>query len=832
MNLEKPLEGIYAWSSLKKVLKEDHSAEDFCCSEKPFERLRLCIQDKPNSNLSEKDRLVRLRQALRYGSITLKEDSLPFPNKSGWPDQNDYAEFGMSVSAGGSVTAKPWNPEWLEEKNGAVDEASMGAGLRPSISNPPDSDPWVKNKFSFEKYRGPGQAMALRSILHMPKEKTLLVILPTGEGKSLLYQALAVQENNKTIAVVVPTVALAYDQQNSLPKIEELKTKNNHAYIGGQDEDNASILTSIPTGDQGLLFAAPEALVGSLRNPLVEAAKNGKLGALVVDEAHLVYAWGSDFRSDYQKLAALITELRSAAPRGKKPKVICLSATIDAESFETLNSLFSPEDESISVIPSARLRPEPDLWVASVENRKTRENRVLEALRHLPRPAILYVTEQIEAEYWSKLVKEEGYKNSKMIHGGSSNVDREQVVKEWKKGDLDLVVGTSAFGLGINYKHARSVIHACVPEGVSRYYQEIGRTGRDNRASTALLLPANSDFDVAKGIASKIIISVEKGLPRWEKMFNYKKEPINEPGVILVDTSLSPPYEEFMQGPSNETWNQRVLNLLSLAGFIKLKGTYYDPEKEKSLMKVEIVEDAHLYRSMWDKKINSIRDRIIQSSNAGFELMKELIKNETCPSELFERVYNIEHGVNKFYVKKACGGCKFCRKKQDEGWFTKRHDPPRSVWDIGDTTVFKKNYFPTSPYFVEWNEELFNAENRGKIRKFKDMFQDLWEIGIHKCIVVGTFREKLREIFVKNPWCIVNNMESHIIAGSGLSRGPEIIWIEQGIKSKVHHLKNKIGTNRIFFIPNDFKDPSNPGALFSERHSVIPYEIFRKKINS
>jgi len=830
MNLEKSLERDDAWLSLANVLKGDISAEEFCCSEIPLERLRLCIQDKPNSNLSKKDRLVRLRQALRYGSIELKQDSLPLPKKDGWPDKEDYAEFGMKVSAGEYVTANPWNPLWFADENIPVDEASMGAGLRVTISKPPNSDPWVHKKFDFVKYRGPGQAMALRSVLHMPMDKTLLVILPTGEGKSLLYQALAVQDSKKTIAVVVPTVALAYDQRNSLPEIEELNTKINHAYIGGRNEENESILPSIPTGGQGLLFAAPEAFVGILRNKLVEAAKNGNLGAIVVDEAHLVYAWGSDFRSDYQKLAALISELRSASPKGKKPKVICLSATIDAESFETLKSLFSPEDDSISVIPSARLRPEPDIWVASVEKTGTRENRVLEALRHLPRPAILYVTERKEAEYWSRILKDEGYKNIKMIHGGSSNNDREQTVEEWKKGDLDLVVGTSAFGLGINYRHARSVIHACVPEGISRYYQEIGRTGRDNRASTALLLPADSDFVVAEDLARKIIISIDKGFKRWNKMFDNKKT-TNDPKCYLVDTSIAPPYREFMFGPSNDTWNQRVLNLMSIAGFIKLNGTHYDPEDEKSLMKVEIVEDGHLIRKLWDKKINSIRERIIKSSNTGLGFMKDLIKNETCPSELFEKVYRLEHGLKKFDVKKACGGCKFCRKNKKERWYYKRHDPPGSVWDIGNVTVYK-NYFPASQCFVEWNEELFNAGNRRKKRRFKEMFQNLWQIGVHKCIVVGTFRKELREVFEKNPWCVVNNIEAHIIGGSGLSPGPEIIWIEQGIESAGHHLKNKESTNRIFFIPNNFKDPSNPGDLFSVRNSVTPYEIFRKMINS
>ena len=461
------------------------------------------------------------------------------------------------------------------------------------------------------------------------------------------------------------------------------------------------------------------------------------------------------------------------------------------------------------------------------------KKRVLEALRHLPRPAILYVTEREEAELWKNILKNEGYKNFQMIHGGSRDEDREKTVKEWKTGNLDLVIGTSAFGLGIDYQHARSVIHACIPEGISRYYQEIGRTGRDNRASIALLLPANSDFNVAEELARKRIISIEKGYKRWEKMFHEKK-PFDEDRVILVDTSIAPPYEEFMFGQSNDTWNQRVLNLLSIAGFIKLKGTYYDPEEEKSLMQVEIIEDGHLTEINWDEKVSSIRQRIIQSSDTGFEFMKDLLKNEICPSELFERVYHLEQGQKKFDVKKACGGCKYCRKNHEGGWFTEQHEAPESVWDIGKVKPGYEWLFPQSRLFVEWNEELFgnNEKRRSNLRKFKSMFHNFWDIGIHKCIVVGRFRKEIREILEEKPWCVVNGIKAHIMSGSGLPSGPEIIWIEKGVKLAVHHLNNKNGTKRIFFIPNDFKDPSNPGDLFSERHSVTPYEIFRTKINS
>ena len=129
-----------------------------------------------------------------------------------------------------------------------------------------NSDPWIQSNFGFKTYRGSGQKLAVRSILHMPEEENVLVILPTGEGKSLLYQSMALYKPNHTIPVVVPTVSLAQDQEISLEENRKLYNINKkHAYVGGNKDVNNSILDLISSGNQGLLFSNPESFVTSLK---------------------------------------------------------------------------------------------------------------------------------------------------------------------------------------------------------------------------------------------------------------------------------------------------------------------------------------------------------------------------------------------------------------------------------------------------------------------------------------------------------------------------------------------------------------------------------------
>ena len=109
---------------------------------------------------------------------------------------------------------------------------------------------------------------------------------------------------------------------------------------------------------------------------------------------------------------------------------------------------------------------------------------MLEALRHVPRPAILYVTRVVDAKAWRDRLEAEGFEHAELVHGETGANERDRILRGWRDGDIDLVVATSAFGLGIDYRHVRAVVHACIPESLDRFYQEVGRGGRDGRRAS------------------------------------------------------------------------------------------------------------------------------------------------------------------------------------------------------------------------------------------------------------------------------------------------------------------------------------------------------------
>ena len=332
-----------AYTALRRALEAPSMAASFKCTEVPFERLRRAIVD---NDLSPLDRAIRLRHALRYADLTLSAGdmrrALPRPTGVLWPSAQQYDDCGLLIRAGNLVEAEPWTPNWLEQGGASADARAMGEQQRPGIQCPPEADRWVRERFGYQHYRGPGQALAVRSALHMPSGQALLAVLPTGEGKSLVFQTLAAAHPGQVVAVVVPTVALAQDHDNSTGKYRELLGSHPHAYVGGQDQQNAGILDRIGSGEQGLVFAAPEAFVGRLQPALLSAAAAGKLAAVVIDEAHLVDAWGTDFRNEFQLLAALVAELRLQAPAQRTPRLVCLSATVTQIAYDTLQRLFSP----------------------------------------------------------------------------------------------------------------------------------------------------------------------------------------------------------------------------------------------------------------------------------------------------------------------------------------------------------------------------------------------------------------------------------------------------------------------------------------------------------
>ena len=221
----------------------------------------------------------------------------------------------------------------------------------------------------------------------------------------------------------------------------------------------------------------------------------------------------------------------------------------------------------METLAAVTLRPEPDYFLSHCSDETEKEKRVLETLRHGPRPAILYVTKVKDAISWHDRCRTEGWTRVGLMHGKTSPKDRATVIKKWQDDELDLVVATSAFGLGMDKGDVRLVLHACVPETIDRYYQEVGRGGRDGYACVSMMIWENKDLQLAKRMGSRQLIGDKKGFRRWKAMWNDRIEYEEQCFVNLQKKWAT----EHWAGDSNLIWNVRTLLLMARVGAIKLK---------------------------------------------------------------------------------------------------------------------------------------------------------------------------------------------------------------------------------------------------------------------
>ena len=403
--------------------------------------------------------------------------------------------------------AKPWVPSWLPHVPADGVDGPAAARLLRRRANGVQADPFFATALGFPEYRSPGQRSAVRAVIDAPAGSTLAVILPTGEGKSSCFYSAAKTgwadrgQLSGTVVVITPTVALALDQENIARGMgfdaPQLAYRQNDALAREAMKDR------LEAGSQGICFVSPEAALGPLVTALRRASERGHISALVIDEAHLVDAWGGVFRPDFQFLAGLRTELLAAAP-APKFRTLLLTATLTASAASVLRALFVDAGEPLPVVAAPSMRPEHDYWTPGIIlDASTRDGYLEEAVDCLPRPLIVYTTERADAYRHFERLRARGYRRIGWMSGESSTDERLALLNRWSAGVCDIVVATSAFGLGVNNAEVRAVVHACVPEGIDRFYQEVGRSGRDGRAAVSLVLPTAADLRTGRRLASQ-----------------------------------------------------------------------------------------------------------------------------------------------------------------------------------------------------------------------------------------------------------------------------------------------------------------------------------------
>ena len=482
-----------------------------------------------------------------------------------------------------------WSPSWLLGDPRWIDlactspnnfdgpEGEVSTSARHDMAVP--VDPAVATAASIDAYRSRSQASAVRAAALADPEDTLHVVLPTGTGKSLVGITPGLLARNGVTIVVVPTIALALDQERQLrQRFPDQGLPNELAYFGDRPAvEKKAIRERLRDGSQKVLFASPEALVTGLAQSLRHLASRGALSHVVIDEAHLVRSWGLSFRPEFQVVASLISELRDVArAQGvSPPRVALLTATLSQQGLLLNDELFAGSGTSIFV-GSTFLRTEIRYLFSPPVPVDQRLDRVVEALNHLPRPAILYTTKKESAETIAHQLREAGFARTAVFHGDVRAEERLNILRAWSGDDgptsVDVVVGTSAFGLGVDQSDVRTVLHACVPASVDRFYQEVGRAGRDGHAALSVWMPSTTDAQEGRNIENATVLGDTKGWGRWEAMRTARVSDDPARRRLVLDTSTVPPWLDY-PSDSNQLWNRNTLVLLQRAGVLDIVDT-------------------------------------------------------------------------------------------------------------------------------------------------------------------------------------------------------------------------------------------------------------------
>ncbi|WGL50474.1 ATP-dependent DNA helicase [Nocardioides sp. BP30] len=435
----------------------------------------------------------------------------------------------------------------------------------------------------------PGQREAISALL---AGSDVLLVAPTGAGKSLVYQAAGLLLEGLTL-VVSPLLALQHDQ---LERLESLGVRGGRLSSAEGERARAEVLRAAAAGELDFVFLSPEQLAN---DEVREQVASWRPGLVAVDEAHCVSAWGHDFRPDYFRLGELIADLG-------EPRIVAMTATAAPPVREDIVERLRLAQPTTIVTGFAR--PELGLAVHRVVDEAEQRRTVLERVAALPGAGIVYCRTRPAAEEYAEALREALADTDRSVaayHAGMSAKRRDQVHEAFSRGTLDVVVATSAFGMGIDKPDVRFVVHAQAPESPDTYYQEVGRAGRDGEPAIGLLVYRPEDLALGRFFSP--------GVPRMQD-------------VRAVEAALDRGEEATDLGPRRR---QRIRNLLDLAA-------HSHPGRDRVAAVIELAE-AH--RSLERSRV---------------DMMRGYAETQRCRMEFLVGYFGEE-------VDGRCGTCDNCR---------------------------------------------------------------------------------------------------------------------------------------------------------------------------
>ena len=585
-----------------------------------------------------------LRNFLLYlkTSVTIKGYNLLTPNRFGlkvnYSNNSIYANFELPNYVNETFVRTTFDNQQVQK---VADDTAIKA-VNPYI--------YKLTKQKFRTFKSIEQQLAVMGALRVPAGYTAMVAMSTGGGKSLITQTVSYQYDNSLTIIIVPTISLMLDQQRNASSIIKPDNKKEIMYYhSGCNVDE--LISALDKNLVRMLFISPEALIKNIRiqDSILKANSKGYLKNLVIDEAHIIIEWGASFRVDFQCLDSFKRLLVKDNP---SLRTYLLSATFSKKVVDNLKMFYGDDDRWIEIRLDA-LRKEPRFDIIKCNSYTEKHDRIKELVCKLPRPMIIYVNSPDDAEKVQHELAKVGFDNTRIFTGKTKSIDRERIINEWISDKLDLMIATCAFGVGVDKKDVRTVIHSYIPSSADQYYQECGRGGRDGLPCLSVMLYTDDDIKATMSMTQKVL-TVEKLCGRWFSMLNNRKTNIRLDSIV-IDTSVKPNYSDtdsFYVDVNNAdiTWNVYVILLLRRARMIEITDVKYSDDRY--IFNIRLIDKRIRFDCEQTIEIfNSIRD---DESKSIYMEIKELTSKlrrvgKSCWSSMFNDIYLL--------TEEYCAGC-------------------------------------------------------------------------------------------------------------------------------------------------------------------------------
>ncbi|MGN7476502.1 RecQ family ATP-dependent DNA helicase [Solibacillus silvestris] len=339
----------------------------------------------------------------------------------------------------------------------------------------------LKKYFGYGTFR-PGQEEIIENILN---GKDVVAILPTGMGKSLCYQ-LPGYLFKEPVLIVSPLLSLMQDQVDQLKQMGEKRVVALNSFLTAEQKNYALHFLQ----EYRFIFISPEMLLQpQVRKRIAEI----QLSLIVADEAHCISQWGFDFRPDYLRIGEVL-------PETNRPPILALSATATDSVLRDIK-LYLKMDMPFQYMHAVN-RQNIHLAKKMFSLKEEKIEWIVDHVKKTAGPGIIYTQSRSKAEAISLRLLQQNIAAA-AYHAGKEAQDRQFIQQQFLSGQLEWIVATNAFGMGVHKDNVRQVIHETMPATLSNYMQEIGRAGRDGKSAVAFLLYSDGDEQFAKFIATE-----------------------------------------------------------------------------------------------------------------------------------------------------------------------------------------------------------------------------------------------------------------------------------------------------------------------------------------